>query len=241
MTQLFKAYVPLRFFEKADAPASTRRRFEGFITTEHRDREGEIALQDGLDFKEFMAHGWFNDNHSKKTGANVGWPLRIERRTTPDGKKGTWVEGHLISGFKPADEIWDLAQALQRDKESKRQLGFSVEGTITHRGGSANKVITRAIVRNCAITANPVNPYTGMNTLVKALTAGGAVDAPAATPGEGFPLRTESLEGGIASQVPTKKKKKKKDLNKAVEQRLGRSNPALVQRIAAFATHLRRP
>jgi hypothetical protein len=193
MDQTFRAFVPIDFY-KAKVADGTSHRFNGFITTEHKDREGEIALTNGLDFSQFREFGWFNDNHSKSTGDTVGYPLDIRKRKYPDGKNGVWVEGHLIEGHEPAMKIWKLGQALKR-AGGKRQLGFSVEGTIQERGGYDNKIITKAIVRNVAITANPVNPYTGMNLLVKSLTAGTAISSPGAVPGEGFPLRTESLEG----------------------------------------------
>lgn len=231
----FKAFVPLNFFEKADArDPSTRYRFNGFITTEHKDRDGEIALQNGLNFKEFMKHGWFNDNHSKKTGGTVGKPLKVEDRTTPDGKKGTWVEGHMIAGYEPAMEIWQLGRALEKNPSKDRCLGFSVEGTIQSRGGFDNKIITKAVVRNVAITANPVNPHTCMN-LAKALMAGGSVEAPAVSPGEGFPLRTESLEGGKKK----KKKRKKERMNKAIHDRFGIDPEGRAgMRLRALATKL---
>jgi hypothetical protein len=232
--ETFTAFVPLNFFEKAGADPSTRYRFSGFVTTEHKDREGDIALQNGLEFDEFMEHGFFNDNHSKQTGGTIGYPLTLEKRTTPDGKKGTWVEGHLIAGYEPAMGIFNLGQALARDPSSKRKLGFSVEGTIQQRGGFNNKIITKAIVRNVAITANPVNPHTCMN-LAKALMAGGAVEAPPASPGEGFPLRAESL----ATKKSKKKRRKKERMDKAIRHRLGidPDGPAGI-RLRALATKL---
>lgn len=219
----FQVFVPVEFFTK-----SGQRRFRGFVTTEHRDREGETALMDGMDFSEFMQHGWFNDNHSKKTGDVLGWPTKLAKRKTPDGKRGVYVEGRLINGHPPADAVWTLAQALAKD-DSGRKLGFSVEGAILERGGYDNKQIKKAIVRNVAITANPVNPYTGMDILVKALTAGGSVNPPATQPGEGFALRPESLEG-------RPKKKRKRDM---VAKRLG-VNPEspVVDRVLRLATRL---
>lgn len=200
ITDFGPVHVPITFFEKA-GDLKTSRRFAGFVTTEHRDLEGEIALQDGLDFEtQFMKAGWFNDNHSKETGGNIGYPVRLEKRSTKDGKKGTYVEGHLIRGYPRADAVWDLGRALQA-QNAPRKLGFSVEGTIFNRSGIDNKIIAKALVRNVAITATPINPYTGMECLTKALMAGGSILTPTPSPGEGFPLRTESLEG-------TKKKKR---------------------------------
>jgi hypothetical protein len=192
----FRFYIPAEFEKASDG----RRLVRGFVTTEHRDREKEKVLQAGLDFTEFLRHGWFNDNHSKSTKSNLGWPLKLEPRDYPDGKKGHYVEGEMMKNYRPADEIWDLAEALKANK-APRQLGFSIEGTIDERE-DGGKTISKARVRNVAITANPVNPYAGLEPVMKALTAGAEVSAPPAAPGQGFPLRTESLE--------RKKKKKKK-------------------------------
>ena len=189
----FTFTVPLDVFEKGG-----EKWIRGFVTTEHADREGETILQDGLDFSEFMKWGYFNDNHSKKTEDVLGYPIVLEKRTTPDGKLGHYVEGKLISGYESAEKIHRLAKQLKEDGGT-RQLGFSLQGKIDQRAGADGKVITKARVRHVAITSEPVNPFTGLDTLVKALTAGAAITAPATSPGEGFALRQESL-GGMRKQ-----------------------------------------
>lgn len=202
----FNIFVPLEAFEK-DGDL----RIRGVITTEHRDREGEIVLQDGLDFTEFTKSGYFNDNHSKGTaqGAVLGYPLDIRKGVTSDGKKCHYVEGVLYKDYEPAREIHALAQAMQKDPRRARKLGFSLQGKIRSRSGEkriakslpdgsvryVGDVVNKAIVRHVAITHSPVNEYTGLEALTKALTAGAAIEAPAASPGEGFALRTESLDG----------------------------------------------
>ncbi|HUV63549.1 MAG TPA: hypothetical protein VMW24_06590 [Sedimentisphaerales bacterium] len=203
----FNIFVPLETFEK-DGDL----RIRGVITTEHRDREGEVVLQDGLDFTEFQKCGYFNDNHSKGTaqGAVLGYPLEISKGKTADGKKCHIVDGVLFKHYKPARDIFELASAMQQDPRKARKLGFSLQGKIQSRvgqptiaksmpDGSTQFVgdhVSKAIVRHVAITHSPVNEYTGLEALTKALTAGGAVEAPPASPGQGFPLRTESLDGG---------------------------------------------
>lgn len=203
----FRLQMPLEFLKGADG----RRIIRGFCTTEHKDREKEIVLQDGLDFSEFLAHGWFNDNHSRDTGKNIGWPTKLERATTPDGKKGHFVEGELLRNYAPADQVWDFAHAL-KENAAPRQLGMSIEGAIDQRSGPDGKIISKARVRKVAVTADPINPYTGAEMVIKALMAGGDISAPAPTPGQGFPLRAESLEGGTK-----KKKRKAKKAGEAVD------------------------
>lgn len=204
----FNAYVPIDFFEKGD-----EWRFGGFVSTEHRDQEGEILLQEGLVFDPFVQRGYFNDNHDTKTGegAVIGVPISLEKRTTPDGKRGTWVEGKLLKGVDRAKTIWQTGQALktQTSGATKRQLGFSLQGKITHRTGArtvpkpqadgsikyVGDTVTRALVKQIAITHCPVNPYAGMELLCKSLMAGSAIESPGAVPGNAFALRTESLDG----------------------------------------------
>lgn len=229
----FRFFVPAEFVKGDDG----KRIIRGFVTTEHRDREKEIVLQDGLDFSEFMQYGWFNDNHSRDTAKNIGWPVKLERSTTPDGKKAHYVEGELLRNFGPADQIWDFAHALKENR-APRQLGFSIEGAIDQRSGEGGKTIAKARVRKVAVTADPINPYTGLETVTKALMAGTATAAPAPSGGEGFPLRQESLEGGTKDK---KKKKKAKSAGEAVDGLVAKGyRPDVALRVVLLAlTHKR--
>jgi len=239
--QDFHFNVPLEIVKAADGKMAIR----GFVTTEHRDREGEVILQDGLDFSEFKQWGYFNDNHSKSTADVLGWPVSVRKATTPDGRKGHWVEGELIQGDATAERIYKKAKALKESK-APRSLGFSVEGKIQSRTGHDGKTIAKAKVRNVAITAAPVNPYAGMDVVMKSLTAGTAVAAPPTAPGDAFPLRGESLEGdpSYATPKPRKKRKKKKrgeamDKAEALEMiaHRGYTGPA-AERVLRLARHM---
>lgn len=227
----FKFEMPIEVWEKA-GDEGKERRIGGLISTQDKDRQGEVVLQRGLDFSEFISAGWFNDNHSKDTTGIVGYPEKVEKRTV-NGKPAHYVEGYLLQGFPRADEIWKLAQSLQK---TRRRLGFSIEGSVLRREGHAGKTIAQAKVRNVAITNCPVNTSTGLEILAKsmmaleaegdaahkgcfsadgccgvceeedarkALAAGQAVNNPGVRAGEGFALRVESME------------KKPKKLNKA--------------------------
>jgi len=153
----FDFEVPLSVFEKADAPKGKQRRIGGIVSLETQDRQDEIVLQRGLDFSDFRKNGWFNDNHTKDTTGIVGYPEEVQffqrGAELPDGSvapaQGHWVEGYLLEGYKKADEIWDLGQALQK---TNRRLGFSVEGKILQRSGPKQRTIAKALVRNVAIT-----------------------------------------------------------------------------------------
>jgi len=191
MERDFKYFAPISFFEKGDAPEGQRRRFGGVATTESRDQEDEILLQRGLDFSPFLKSGWFNDNHSKKTGGVVGYPTDVKvykkGETLPDGGTAPanchWTEGYLLEGVPAADDIWRVGQALQKAGGARR-LGQSIEGRVVERDSMDGKVVRRAEVRNVAITHCPVNAETSLGLLAKALTVEDAE-----------PLIPESLEG----------------------------------------------
>jgi hypothetical protein len=168
----FHFEVPMRFFEKADADPGKKRRIGGVVSTDKRDQQDEILLQEGLDFTPFVKKGWFNDNHSKKTEGIVGYPEFTKYfnkgATLPDGQKANrnchWVEGHLLENYEPADRLWNLGKALQ---ETGRGLGFSVEGSVGARLGKST--VAKATVRNVAITGCPVNDDAKLQILTKSL------------------------------------------------------------------------
>ena len=176
-------------FEKADAPNGKQKRIGGIISTETPDRQGEVVLQSGLEFGDFMRNGWFNDNHSKETTDIVGYPEQIKRfykgDRLPDGNQahanGTWVEGYLLDTPK-GKQIWDLGLALQK---TDRRLGFSVEGKVERRAGPrtiflkgqegegqwVGRNIVKAVVRNVAVTNAPVQADSRMEILAKSMIA----------------------------------------------------------------------
>ncbi len=229
----FEFEVPVSFFEKADAEAGKQRRIGGIISTESRDRQGEVILQRGLDFKPFMEFGWFNDNHSKVTTDILGYPdlVKFVRKGAqlPDGTTakadGHWAEGYLLE-TKKAGDIWETGLALQK---TGRRLGYSIEGSVEKRSGADGKTIAAAKVRNVAITNCPVNGDARLEVLAKSLmaveaaeqgdlfktlgmgtpTPGQAVTGPRTGMGAGQILAPQSLEHDQHSELEDEKKKKK--------------------------------
>lgn len=242
-------------FEKAGAAPDKVRRIGGFVSTGRHDKQNEYVLQQGLDFSPFLASGWFNDNHSKKTAGIVGFPedARIisKGEKLPTGKvadrTGWYVEGYLLKGHPPSDELWNLAQALQ---PTSRRLGYSVEGKVIQRleKGDGTKVVTRALVKNVAITACPVNTDTALEVLVKALGVGSpsAGGDPGAIPvgvgltgsaqGAGRVLMPESLED-YGCKKPKKRKRKmtKSEAISLIRRRYPRITNQTAARVYAFA------
>lgn len=186
----FSFWSPMAFFEKADAPVGQRRRIAGVISTELRDKQGEILIQKGLDFGPFLKEGWYNDNHSKKTTDVLGYPTDVKRfqkgEHLPDGSRatsnGTWAEGYLLE-TPEADKVWNLARALAKAGGARR-LGYSVEGKVEERGGPDGRTVVKAVVRNVAVTNCPVGQDTRMEALAKSMSEveKGLTATPAPTP-----------------------------------------------------------
>lgn len=202
----FKLFAKLCAWEKSAGDVTegtTKMGIGGIVSTDGLDRQQERVLADGLDFTEFLDYGWFNDNHGQSQGDILGYPVGVKRvkpgDVLPNGDtckvNGWWAEGYLLD-TKKGRECWENIEAL---RGSPRGLGFSIEGKVRQRKG--NGIVARADVRNVAVTHVPVNSGTFAVALAKALTAGSSIGDPGAAPGEGFPLRTESLDGGDNRRV----------------------------------------
>jgi len=224
MNDTFKVYMPLVAWEKADEANPLR--IGGIVSTDTLDRQGEKVVQEGLDFSPFVNHGWFNDNHGQKTTDVLGYPTGVKRirkgEKLPNGQvsdtSGWWAEGYLLDTDE-GRKVYSLARSLQ--KTANRRIGFSIEGKVIKRDKQDHTTILAAEVRNVAVTHCPVNTDTHLHALAKALTAGSAVSAEGSSAGEGFALRTESMDGAEYDQngrPKTKKSKKDSDDNPIVVQ-----------------------
>jgi len=156
---LFELPIELELKKSADGG---RRIVRGYASTENVDQQGEVILQNGIDFRPLLKSGFLNYDHQYKTinGAKmpiiIGYPTRAEIRD-----KGLWVEGELLKSdgmssseqLKLADEMWEMGMALQKSG-GNRSLAYSVEGGVVERKGNR---ITKSVVRHCAITHKPVN------------------------------------------------------------------------------------
>ena len=183
MSDSVNLYGALQIFQKGKG--KKRIKLKGIISTEHRDRQGEVILQDGLDFKPFLDYGWFNDNHSSKSNDVLGYPERVYR-TTIKGENGetiqaTAVEGYLLPTAR-GKQLLEISESLKGDP--KRSLGFSVEGQVMSRNDSDQSIINQAVIKHVAITHVPVNPNTTLEALSKAMTSQSIA-----------PVMPESLEG----------------------------------------------
>lgn len=264
----FRMFMP---FSMIKAGAGGAMRIGGICSTQREDQDGELVKQDGLDFTNALKSGFFNDNHSKETAGVLGIPDLV-RRTTYKGAPATYVEGNLIGGYEPAQKVFQLAKAMQNTKKRRLGFSLQgkvlrregpdrkiiAEARVDHiaitavpvNADTTLQVLSKSLdcethrrsaqvaMQACAAAIGGL-PF---EQLSKALTAGAAITNPGAAPGEGFPLRMESLEG--ASKKTTYKsspaRRRRKKLSKAqaldvIRSRFGDVSSATAERIIALA------
>lgn len=187
---------------KAEEAEDGLAKIGGVISTEARDLQGEIVLQDGLDFSEFERSGFFNYEHRPGIENLLGYPTRVIRKGDQ-----TIVEGILMLDRPKAREVYDTARAMAKSR-GLRSLGFSVEGHVAERDEQDPKIVKKAIVRHCAITSSPINPETSMELRksfdeLEALYKGSVgYQTPAHGGGALAPLVPQQLDPGISNAGP---------------------------------------
>lgn len=206
----FRIWLPeVQFIEKSgDEDKFNSRQISGIMSTERKDRQGEVLKADGLDFKDFLTHGHFNDNHSQATSAIIGYPESVNHHNDLghldpklSGVAGWTCTGYVLKGTSRSDGIWELAKSLMAVPNKK--LGFSVEGKVERR---ADKTIEKARIRNVAITNCPVNTDCSWNVLEKSFHDGEFAKMMMA--GGGSVLAPESLDSDTKKVQDVDKKKK---------------------------------
>lgn len=165
MTATFE--VPLTFvksfvgdYVSPDGETKKGRIIEGIASTEDKDQQGEIVLQEKMDCSYLLEKGYLNWNHSHSPEDQIGKPLEVIKMEggpdTPAGRPCTFFRALLLDGVPRADAVWQLALSLQRAHGigSDRSLGFSVEGGVRLREGN---LLVETVVRHMAATHEPVN------------------------------------------------------------------------------------
>ncbi len=196
------------------------RKIQGVASTADEDLQGETIHQRGLDFKYFLKHGYFNNDHKVGFLNKVGEPTKAEIRNNR-----FWVEGFLYNNHNVADEIWNLMHAQEKTPNATRKVGFSVQGKVKRRMG---KQILDCWVQDVAITTAPINTKTWaqvskslnaqewVEDVDRALTTGYAITNQT----DGATLRPQSLGPKITKLTydgQVKKTKKSLSIDEAVE------------------------
>ncbi len=174
----FSHFCPISDWKKTEGG---RMMVGGFVSDELEDRHGEIVIQKGLNFDDFVKYGVLNDNHSDEMtrGAVIGVP--------DEEKPITWLtkgEPNPLTGAAAAQDGWyamgyflntqrgrdafELGLALQETPH--RRLGFSLQGK-TLRKSEDGRIVHEARVRHLAITHQPANPRSAGEFLLKTFDA----------------------------------------------------------------------
>jgi len=129
---------------------------KGIASTADKDAEGETLEPVGYVLDRFLNYGFINYNHLGKSDASkiIGEPL--DAFITKDNK--FFVKGKLYDTVH-GRSVYELAQVLEKEN-SKRRLGWSIEGSAIQRDPVNEKRITKALITGVAITPHPVNTNT---------------------------------------------------------------------------------
>lgn len=163
MKDRFNFYLPAELEKgKSEDTGEEVMKIKGIASTPDKDSDGEILEPMGFDVSRFLSHGFFNYNHlgRKDASAIIGEPTKAEVTN-----KGLYIEGELYKGHPLAKSVWELAKILTKNN-SKRRLGYSIEGRALERDKMNPKRITKALITGCAVTPSPVNKNTFLD-LVK--------------------------------------------------------------------------
>ncbi len=162
--ELFSTWLPLGLVKSEE---EGRTKIGGIISTDTVDQQGDMILQEGMDFSYFLDKGYFNYEHKGGVEYIVGAPTKVER-VNLDGKQATRVEGYLMTEKPLAKTIIETCVAMEK-AQLDRKIGFSVEGQVVARDPVNPKVITKAKILNVAITSAPVNPDAQLEFLARSL------------------------------------------------------------------------
>lgn len=146
----FKFVVPAEITKSKDGEW----RVSGLASSSSVDRQGEIIMPDGIDATPIAkGKGFFNFDHDNSPENTIG---------TLDGYKktptGMYVEGRLFKNHSRAKAVYEIMSSLS--KGDRGRVGMSVEGKVIERDPANPSIIRRCLIKNVALTLNPVNQDT---------------------------------------------------------------------------------
>lgn len=174
---------------------------EGVASTGDTDLQDDTLVSEGLDYSYFLNKGFLKWEHEKNPKNFIGEPLEAQIR-----KDGFYIKGRLYAHSPLAQEAVQAIETLEKSN-AQRRVGFSIEGNVVKRDPRNPKKILKAVIRNVALTMQPVNTGTWASLvkslastealsfdLDKALGTGTGGEAYGTPSGDGSALREESLE-----------------------------------------------
>jgi hypothetical protein len=158
----FKFFIPLDIEKSKDKKGNKIMKIKGTASTIDEDSDKETLDPAGFDLSFFKKNGFINWHHTwkDKPSAVIGEPTLAEIRNNE-----FYLEGILYPDSKLAEEVYDLAENLEKNSQSGRRLGFSIEGQATERGSNDEnnplfKYVKKAKITGVAITPTPKNSAT---------------------------------------------------------------------------------
>lgn len=155
--------IPEEVYKSASKAKDSRAKYNNMVvfgraTTNIKDRQAETLEPSGFLIDEFLSDGLVNLEHNYvrkgDPSAIIGEP--IDAYIKDDA---FFVKAKLYKGHKTAEALWDTL-LLMKENGSKRKLGWSIEGKSLEKDPMNKKRITKAKIKNIALTFSPV----GYNT-----------------------------------------------------------------------------
>lgn len=185
MNNDFKFIIPAEITKSKDGEWKVA----GLASTSSIDRQGEIIIPEGIDATPIAkGKGFFNWDHDNSPENTVGVLDSYKK-----GSGGMYVEGRLFKNHTRAKAIYEIMSSL--NKGDTGRIGMSVEGKVIERDPANPSVIRRCLIKNVALTMNPVNQDTYAD-IVKSMSESAEIDFQS----EGKPS-TESTV--VKSEEPT--------------------------------------
>lgn len=190
MNDTFKFVIPAELTKGEDGEWKVA----GLASTSSVDRQGEVILPEGIDATPIAkGKGFFNFDHDNSPENTIGVLDSYKKSTN-----GMYVEGRLFKNHTRAKAVYEIMSSL--NKGDKGRIGMSVEGKIIERDQANPSIIKRCLIKNVALTMNPVNQDTFAD-IVKSMTGTGQVEFDSTGKQDGTVQTSSESPTFTASQV----------------------------------------
>lgn len=169
----------------------------GMASTSSVDRQGEVIVPEGIDATPIAkGKGFFNWDHDNSPENTVGVLDSYKK-----GSGGMYVEGRLFKNHTRAKAIYEIMSSL--NKGDTGRVGMSVEGKVIERDPSNPSIIRRCLIKNVALTMNPVNQDTFAD-IVKSMAGDAEMDFQSeGKPNSNIITGPDGLSQVVKSEEPT--------------------------------------